>query len=204
MGSRGLTPTPCLRCSVTVISQELWTDKFPGFPPQTAPLKFNQFVTKSMSCCVGGGLTVLMLGERKTEWGMRDLRVTAVVSLVMFLTVSSKQDPKSIQCYHEVNGDKFQQCHKDDGFETCFSKYDHNRVVILRGCSSKKKMFHVECENHISGTRNEQFCYCSYDLCNSSSGGPRGCLLLLLLLLFLSLILSNHNCIVNYLNFLTC
>ena len=27
-------------------------------------------------------------------------------------------------------------------------------------------MFHIECESHLSGTRSEQFCYCSYDLCN--------------------------------------
>jgi hypothetical protein len=44
---------------------------------------------------------------------------------------------------------------------------DHE--IILRGCSSKRKMFHIECESHLSGTRNEQFCYCSYDLCNEAS-----------------------------------
>ena len=49
------------------------------------------------------------------------------------------------------------------------------KEVIFRGCSSKRKMFHIECESHLSGTRNEQFCYCSYDLCNgaANAGGER-------------------------------
>lgn len=38
--------------------------------------------------------------------------------------------------------------------------------VVLRGCSSRRKMFHVECESHLSGLNNEQICYCSFDLCN--------------------------------------
>jgi hypothetical protein len=38
--------------------------------------------------------------------------------------------------------------------------------IVRRGCSTKMPMFHVECENHVSGTRNEKFCYCSYELCN--------------------------------------
>ena len=91
---------------------------------------------------------------------------------------------------------------------------DHR--LILRGCSSKRKMFHIECESHMSGTRcichfchisntrklvtqtqtvswhhiysflfgstinntdmlltsrKEQFCYCSFDLCNEGSSG---------------------------------
>ena len=45
-----------------------------------------------------------------------------------------------------VNGD-----HDDDDDGDCQSPPDHN--VILRGCSSKRKMFHVECENHLSGAR---------------------------------------------------
>ena len=31
-------------------------------------------------------------------------------------------------------------------------------------------MFHVECESHLSGGSNIQFCYCGYDLCNQISG----------------------------------
>ena len=44
-----------------------------------------------------------------------------------------------------------------------------DRNIVLRGCSSKRKMFHIECESHLSGTRNEQFCYCGYDLCNAAT-----------------------------------
>lgn len=35
-------------------------------------------------------------------------------------------------------------------------------------------MFHVECESHLSGLKNEQICYCSYDLCNELSSGAGG------------------------------
>ena len=53
--------------------------------------------------------------------------------------------------------------------------------IVRRGCSTKKydiaannkghhpffsPMFHVECENHVSGVKSEKFCYCSYHLCN--------------------------------------
>ena len=44
--------------------------------------------------------------------------------------------------------------------------------VVLRGCSSRRKMFHVECESHLSGLKNEQICYCSFDLCNELSHAP--------------------------------
>ena len=41
--------------------------------------------------------------------------------------VTSKQDTKSIKCYHEEAGGRYQMCSKDEGFETCFSKYDHSK-----------------------------------------------------------------------------
>jgi hypothetical protein len=43
------------------------------------------------------------------------------------------------------------------------------KQIVLRGCSSKRKMFHIQCESHLSGTRNEKFCYCGYDLCNAAT-----------------------------------
>ena len=39
------------------------------------------------------------------------------------ISVESKQDPKLIKCYNERAGGKFQQCWRDDGFETCFTKF---------------------------------------------------------------------------------
>ena len=39
------------------------------------------------------------------------------------IAVESKQDPKLIKCYNEKTGGKFQQCWRDDGFETCFTKF---------------------------------------------------------------------------------
>ena len=41
-------------------------------------------------------------------------------------------------------------------------------VVTARGCSTKDKLYHVECENHVMGRTSEKFCYCSYFLCNGS------------------------------------
>jgi hypothetical protein len=38
--------------------------------------------------------------------------------------------------------------------------------VTGRGCSTKDKIFHIECENHVMGRQSEKFCYCSYFLCN--------------------------------------
>ena len=46
-----------------------------------------------------------------------------------------------------------------------------DQEIVLRGCFSKRKMFHIECESHLTGGRNIQFCYCSHDLCNTKSGG---------------------------------
>lgn len=81
----------------------------------------------------------------------------------------------SMRCYSEKTGPKYQICDKSFGFQTCFTKYDDSKFlkfmnrdpqtrsnsrfvsenqVVLRGCSSKRKMFHIECESHLSGTRN--------------------------------------------------
>merc|ERR1740137_273210 len=84
--------------------------------------------------------------------------------------VSGYDSKTSMRCYSEQTGPKYQICDKSLGFQTCFTKYDDRKKVVLRGCSSKRKMFHIECESHLSGTRNEQFCYCSYDLCNTATG----------------------------------
>ena len=45
--------------------------------------------------------------------------------------------------------------------------------MIARGCSTKDKLYHVECENHVMGKTvrtTETFCYCSYSFCNSRAG----------------------------------
>ena len=87
-----------------------------------------------------------------------------------FLAFDSKT---SMRCYSEKTGPKYQICDKSYGFQTCFTKYDDSKFyysklswffsnlwillenqVVLRGCSSKRKMFHIECESHLSGTRN--------------------------------------------------
>jgi len=101
---------------------------------------------------------------------MRRAALIACLCAFALYEVAGKQDPKLIKCYNEKAGGKFQQCWKDDGFETCFTKFSPDRKhVMLRGCSSRKKMFFVECENHISENRVEEFCFCSYDFCNSTT-----------------------------------
>ena len=39
---------------------------------------------------------------------------------------------------------------------------------IARGCASKEKMFHEQCEVHEMDEISEKFCYCSFNWCNSS------------------------------------
>ena len=47
--------------------------------------------------------------------------------------------------------------------------YISDNVVTMRGCSTKRPVFFVECENHMSGLIQEQICYCSFDFCNHAS-----------------------------------
>ena len=70
---------------------------------------------------------------------------------------------------------------------------DHE--MILRGCSSKRKMFHTECESHLSGTRNEQFCYCGYDLCNKAVSDLNGGLSGRMFLVISLVVLMNKYCV---------
>ena len=142
---------------------------------------------------------------------------------------------ESLRCYAGKGGGKFQDCHPDFGYKTCFSKFENGKAMtnilmnskkyflektfwflfhcltgerVARGCSTKRPMLYVECEAHkrwgvqscfIScvvlceecednhdhwqyTTRSkhvlEEFCYCSYDLCNSAgpshAPAPRG------------------------------
>ena len=46
-------------------------------------------------------------------------------------------------------------------------------IVTGRGCSTKDKIFHIECENHVMGAKSEKFCYCSYFLCNRGDSRHR-------------------------------
>ena len=46
-----------------------------------------------------------------------------------------------------------------------------DQVITLRGCSTKRPVFFVECESHMSDLNYEQFCYCSFDLCNATVFG---------------------------------
>ena len=37
-----------------------------------------------------------------------------------------------MQCYHETEGGKYQECEMQDGFQTCFTKYDQSKFHILK------------------------------------------------------------------------
>ena len=55
--------------------------------------------------------------------------------------------------------------------------------MTARGCATKDKVFHIECENHVMGRESEKFCYCSYFLCNTGTGESPSWLLLPILVL---------------------
>ena len=61
--------------------------------------------------------------------------------------------------------------------------YISEGLVTARGCSTKDKIFHVECENHVMGTKSEKFCYCSYPLCNQATTKSIHRLVLLVILI---------------------
>ncbi|XP_023342518.1 uncharacterized protein LOC111712202 [Eurytemora carolleeae] len=88
-----------------------------------------------------------------------------------------------LKCYSDVLGKHWTQCEEKKGFRTCFTKYDFKGEVTGRGCSTKDKIFHIECENHVMGKHSEKFCYCSYYLCNSADRvtglSPAGIMLIL-------------------------
>eukprot|EP00092_Neocalanus_flemingeri_P052244 GFUD01061005.1.p1 GENE.GFUD01061005.1~~GFUD01061005.1.p1 ORF type:complete len:134 (+),score=14.79 GFUD01061005.1:242-643(+) len=125
-------------------------------------------------------------------WLIASVEITEEASSV----VSGYDSKTSMRCYSEKSGPKYQICDKSFGFQTCFTKYDDIKQVVLRGCSSKRKMFHVECESHLSGTRNEQFCYCSYDLCNNARDYRAGEKSRMFVIIFTILVLSDN---INYL-----
>merc|ERR1712029_794028 len=103
---------------------------------------------------------------RCCQIGMRQdiMAITFYLFLVFIVQVSYCD---SLRCYGGRGGGKFQECHQDDGYKTCFTKYE-NGVRVARGCATKRPMLYVECEAHKSKSVLEEFCYCSYDLCNTS------------------------------------
>merc|ERR1719419_1344993 len=73
----------------------------------------------------------------------------------------------SLKCYNDLEGLQWIDCDQKKGFRTCFTKFDMDGLITARGCSTKDRIFHTECENHVMGRSSEKFCYCSYFLCNS-------------------------------------
>merc|ERR1719500_1522863 len=101
--------------------------------------------------------------ERMAHWP-----ATIAALLIFFL-----QQGETLKCYStndSVVQQQWTQCDDRKGFRTCFTKYNMKGEVTARGCSTKDKIFHIECENHVMGRSSEKFCYCSYFLCN---GGER-------------------------------
>ena len=50
--------------------------------------------------------------------------------------------------------------------------YDLLIIIIVSDQNTawlfNRPLYFVECENHMSGLKTEQFCYCSFDLCNGT------------------------------------
>ena len=60
--------------------------------------------------------------------------------------------------------------------------------VVARGCATKDPVYYVECENHQSKWRSEEFCYCSYNFCNGGRvTGRNFCLICLSLISYFTL-----------------
>merc|ERR1719483_1468017 len=74
----------------------------------------------------------------------------------------------SLKCYSDKEGLQWTRCDDKKGFVTCFTKYDQRGLVTARGCSTKDRILHIECENHVMGKTLEKFCYCRIFLCNSA------------------------------------
>jgi len=76
----------------------------------------------------------------------------------------------SVKCYVgvEPEGERWVTCDLHRGMRTCYTKYDMFGETVARGCASKEKMFHEQCEVHEMDDISEKFCYCSFNWCNSS------------------------------------
>ena len=40
----------------------------------------------------------------------------------------------SLRCYGGKGGGKFQECHQDDGYKTCFTKYENGNIITHEEC----------------------------------------------------------------------
>ena len=69
----------------------------------------------------------------------------------------------------------YQTCWRYDVIQRKYFSFSGNisGLVVARGCATKAPVFYVECENHQSKRNIEEFCYCSFNFCNShsNSGG---------------------------------
>ena len=79
--------------------------------------------------------------------------------------------PQKMKCYITINYDLIPICFQTAELsgEAAPQKsmiLQLNRVYNKDHHPFFSPMFHVECENHVSGVKSEKFCYCSYHLCN--------------------------------------
>ena len=131
-----------------------------------------------------------------------------------WLVGSARSSGDDMKCYSEKDGSKFQLCQKRLGYRTCFVQYDKGKPsdiftrkefwenfsdggIVRRGCSTKNPMFHVECENHVSGIKSERFCYCSYHLCNYQRKISENILLIMSLSILVRVLSSWRTCYVD-------
>jgi len=110
--------------------------------------------------------------------------MTKVIFLTICFQVILAADNLSLRCFGGKEGGKFQECHFDAGYKTCFTKYE-NGVRVARGCATKRPMLYVECEAHKSKNVMEEFCYCSFDLCNTAAANKQSWTALYILLFIL-------------------
>merc|ERR1712013_517514 len=104
--------------------------------------------------------------------------------LRLIISLAMMESGLSLKCYSDREGLQWTRCDEQKGFLTCFTKYDQRGLVTARGCSTKDRILHIECENHVMGKTSEKFCYCRTFLCNTSSLQRTSQLSLLLVICF--------------------
>ena len=64
-------------------------------------------------------LVTICQGKRVTEWNENNPNIRHV----------SVSYSDSLRCYGGKGGGKFQECHQDDGYKTCFTKYENGKQI---------------------------------------------------------------------------
>ena len=82
---------------------------------------------------------VVRSGWGKTSWHLHFISSSCPLSKVKcqtwgdysFRSHVSGGYSDSLRCYGGKGGGKFQECHQDDGYKTCFTKYENGKLINI-------------------------------------------------------------------------